>query len=928
MHGSDATAKYKALFEQAADAIVLFDVKTLDIVDFNDEACRHLGYSRAEFARLKVSDLEVIESSGETKRHASRITASSVEVFETKQRTKSGTILDIEVRARRITLGRRILVQGIWRDITGRRRTEERLRRSEALLATTERISLVGGWEYDLTTRLSTWTDETYRIYDLSRDEFTPGDATREINFYAPEARKPLRKAFVALAKNGTPYDLELQFTSAKGRRLWVRTAGQAERRDGKVVRIFGNIMDITARKQAEDGLKASQNLYSLFAKNASDVVWIMNLDGKFTFVGPTTFRLRGYTAEEVLQQPLEQQIAPGSLQAAGDAIGSLIANGRKGRVGWHTSREIEQVRKDGSTVWTEVVCDLVKDPLSGEIIILGITRDISARRKAEDAIRTMAADLERRVAERTAELNQGVERLESILNSAHVVAWELYPASGAIFENGPVAELFDRPHGYRHNNLSSFYKSIHPDDRQMVRTRMEKAIKERRSYDAVEFRVILHDGLVRWLAIAGSTEYDGAGWPLRIRGITRDITEHRRNQVALARTNRALRVLTECGHELLRSSSEQELLTAACRIAVRTGGYQMAWVGYTGHDTVKSLRPIASFGFDRNHLLHMNATLASHDQGIGPAGAAISTGQPTICRDAVKDHLLEGLSSTGGDGTHHYALALPLVSETGCFGALTIYSGDPEAFDDSEVRLLQQLASDLSFGIMALRGRIERTELQRQVLDISEQVQRRIGQDLHDGVGQSLAGIRYLINAVQHSLAERSTPEVEELERISQMVGRTVQQAQNLSHGLFPGQLWKGRLADSLRELAVNTQDTFRIACTYSGPQTVALADDSIAHQLYRIAGEAVHNAVKHSKAGRIDIRLSRGRNCLTLIVADNGAGMPRESANGTGMGQRIMRYRADVIGATIAITSTRDQGTTVTCTLPAGRPHGEAKS
>lgn len=122
--------RYRALFEQAADAIVVFDPKTLVILDFNDEACRRLGYTRAEFAKLNISDFEVIESVAEVKRHSQSVTMSGVEIFETQHRTKTGTVLDIEIRAKTIRIGDRMLIQGIWRDITARKQAEASQRKT------------------------------------------------------------------------------------------------------------------------------------------------------------------------------------------------------------------------------------------------------------------------------------------------------------------------------------------------------------------------------------------------------------------------------------------------------------------------------------------------------------------------------------------------------------------------------------------------------------------------------------------------------------------------------------------------------------------------------------------------------------------------------------------------------------------------------
>lgn len=119
---------YHSLFEQAGDSIVVFDPRTTAILDFNDAACRRLGYTREEFARLKIGDLDVLETTTDVRRHSRRVTAGAEAAFETRHRTKSGTILDVEVRPKAVTVGGRTVIQAIWHDITESKRTAERLR--------------------------------------------------------------------------------------------------------------------------------------------------------------------------------------------------------------------------------------------------------------------------------------------------------------------------------------------------------------------------------------------------------------------------------------------------------------------------------------------------------------------------------------------------------------------------------------------------------------------------------------------------------------------------------------------------------------------------------------------------------------------------------------------------------------------------------
>jgi len=214
-----------------------------------------------------------------------------------------------------------------------------------------------------------------------------------------------------------------------------------------------------------------------------------------------------------------------------------------------------------------------------------------------------------------------------------------------------------------------------------------------------------------------------------------------------------------------------------------------------------------------------------------------------------------------------------------------------------------------------------QRCELEREVLEISERVQRRLGQDLHDGVGQSIIGIGYLISAVQQTLARKSAPEAAELGRIAQIASKTVQQARDLARGLFP-EIKGSSLSEALYELALHTQDVFGISCRYTGVDGLGLSDANTATQMYRIVQEAVNNAAKHSKAKTIKIGLSQKNGSVFLTVRDTGVGMDQAATHAAGMGRRIMSYRADLIGATLKIVSASGKGTTVTCVLPPPSP------
>jgi PAS domain S-box-containing protein len=218
-----------------------------------------------------------------------------------------------------------------------------------------------------------------------------------------------------------------------------------------------------------------------------------------------------------------------------------------------------------------------------------------------------------------------------------------------------------------------------------------------------------------------------------------------------------------------------------------------------------------------------------------------------------------------------------------------------------------------------ALHGYWERKRLEAEVLEISEREQRRIGQDLHDGLTQHLRGIAYLHHVLHERLDRKSAPEVGDAARITQLLDAAVDQARSLARGLFPVAFVGTGLMDALRAFALTAKGMYGISCRFICPEPVLIHDNPTATHLYRIAQESVQNAVRHGKATRIVIALSTTAGAVTLRVKDNGQGFPAVLPEPRGMGLEIMKYRARTIGGQLSLMRDARQGTVITCVLPA---------
>ncbi len=211
-----------------------------------------------------------------------------------------------------------------------------------------------------------------------------------------------------------------------------------------------------------------------------------------------------------------------------------------------------------------------------------------------------------------------------------------------------------------------------------------------------------------------------------------------------------------------------------------------------------------------------------------------------------------------------------------------------------------------------------ERRRLENEVLRISDQERRRIGQDLHDGLGQMLTGIGLISQNLARRLRGEHSPVAGEVEEITELVREADQQARSLARGLVPVELDAHGLAAAVQRLSTNAARLFGIECFFEEVGSIPLRDSTSAINLYRIAQEAVSNAVKHGRASSVRVTLASGRDQIRLRIQDNGVGFPETLDDDRGMGVRIMHYRARVIGAVLEIRNRPEGGTVITCTLP----------
>jgi signal transduction histidine kinase len=214
-----------------------------------------------------------------------------------------------------------------------------------------------------------------------------------------------------------------------------------------------------------------------------------------------------------------------------------------------------------------------------------------------------------------------------------------------------------------------------------------------------------------------------------------------------------------------------------------------------------------------------------------------------------------------------------------------------------------------------------ERKRLEAEIARAIESEQLRLGQELHDGLGQQLAGMCYMLGALKVKLDRASEPNAREAQKIEKLLLQSVEQVRNLAKGFYPVELERRGLFFALGEIAHTTEQTFGVRCTVKVSESDGIEPKGPpAIQLFRIAQEAVYNAVKHARAKQITIQLATTDGRTSLVVQDDGIGLPPSVNEAKGMGLRIMDYRARMIGAQFDLRRGPNGGTIVTCSFPAG--------
>ncbi len=444
------------------------------------------------------------------------------------------------------------------REIAEREMAESRIRASETLLEATGRVAKVGGWEFDPEKKELRWTVQTYNIHEVPLDRHP--SLAEALSFFHPQDRPKLDMAMQRAEKHGEDFDMELRFRTARGKNLWIRIICQPVVEGGETVKLIGTFQDITDLKTAEAALRESQERLELALKGADLGLWDYNLQTGEAFINERRAEMVGYSVEE-----LGPHISSwGKLVHHDDVDRVLNAFSAHvdGRTPFYES-EHRLRHRSGEYIWALARGKVMAwDKHGYPVRIVGTTRDITDRKRAEEALEAARNELELRVEERTAELRATNQQLlvemaerkqaEDSLRASEARyrlvlenAYELIVVvqdDRFVFTNRRGLELA----GYSLEEVKNrpFLEFIHSDDRARALKLYQETIEGEGTKQANLFRIVDKWGMLRWCHVGSvRIEWDGKPGAL-VFGI--EITELKRAEEALRESEQRFRALAE----------------------------------------------------------------------------------------------------------------------------------------------------------------------------------------------------------------------------------------------------------------------------------------------------------------------------------------------------------------------------------------------
>lgn len=494
---------------------------------------------------------------------------------------------------------------------------------------------------------------------------------------------------------------------------------------DNSVKYLEGFLIDITEKKQAEQKIGKSEQKFRSIFEQSHDAIILADKHGKIIEWNRGAEALFDIQSKYVLGEYLW------------DVQYLMLQNEEKSEKNYLLIQHkiIELLNDPKTRTFDQLIDSVINTPSGNTKVVQTMTFPI--RSGDEMMLGLIVRDMtEYQLTENKLwEAYEELQELEKIINNSPAIAmlwkneaeWPIEYISDNIRQLGYLPEDFIK--GYL-----SLHSIIYDKDIEKVENEIEKFSSENKNDFVLEFRIITEKGDIRHVDNRTWVRKDNYGAITHFQSVLIDVTERKKVEAELQRTNRMLRIISDCNEEMIKPATEKELLTKFCRILVEIGKYCMAWVGYAIYDEDKTVQPVASWGRGTNYLSNLKISWGANEYASGAIGYAIKTGDVRIIQKIKEDTKFNLWRDKALEYGFASKIALPLIVEGEIIGALNLYSNEQNAFDAEEVLFLKDLVDEISYGLTYFRMLEEQEKYQSQ-LRISEQKFRRVVHKLVDGL-------------------------------------------------------------------------------------------------------------------------------------------------------------------------------------------------
>ena len=885
----ESEQRHRAAFEGASVGMCQADAGTGRLLRVNQCFCEMTGYSNSELLDRPCHTLIELTERNAISKGLDRLNRQRISEYRAEHRFvhKSGRIVwgDVTVNLVQDFSRRPLRTLAVIKDITDRKLAEQKVGEAEQRLRAFLDNSSVCGWMKDEEGRYVFLSKNYLRYLGVPLEKMQ--GKTDFDHWPRPTAEKFRHNDQQVLASN-CPIEVVEEGWNADGKpTFWLCHKFPYQDAGGK--RFVGGLgVDISNLQRTEDALRESEQRLSLVLQGANVGLWDWQLNGDRVHFSREWKNQLGYAEEEISDRFDEWQsrVHPDDLERSLAKVRSFLAKP------WpNYELEFRMRHKNGSWRWILARGSLIDGPNGKPVRMIGIHLDITERKEAEESLR------------------DSEEQLRMVNEAANIGTYFAEFDDDCVRYSSELCAMLSVEFGID-RKLEDGFQFVSPEDLQRIRRDFSAAANP--SGDGrqrTEVRIRRPDGEVRWLMTSGRVSFretPAGRVPWRLVGACLDITERKRIEESLRQLNEELEERVDDRTRVLYAKHErlQAILDNSFN-AVLTCDRQ-------GLVESVNLAAVKMFGYSVNEMIGQDFRTF-----VPPPDAPSADG-------AGRSYLEMGLTRMTG-----YSLEVVARRKDG-----STFPADLAVSEIAHLGLFCSILRDIS----------ENKRLERELAEATAFEQRRIGQDLHDSVGQRLLALTMVAQDFVESLgsaaepSERSPEQLDQpalpptlsnlspiklAERLRRDLQQTFEQVRAISRNLNPVPVDSQGLTAALDDLVEQMRLQSRVTCFFDCESPVVIEDNVTGTHLFHIAQEALSNALRHAHAREVRISLRQNDLQIVLRIQDDGDGVSWPLPQREGIGLRIMKSRADMIGATLTFDRAKPQGTEVTCTLKNGVRH-----